>query len=304
MTVMTSARFTDLVEPLNNTIFDGVYNEFPEEWSMVFNKKAGKRARYQETAVMFGFSVAKEKPEGQAIESDFGGIHYRTRATYKTFGLGFAITEEMVEDSESIELGSHFSGELARALKQAKEIFHADIFNKCETAGFEIGDGVTLLSTAHPYAIGGTFSNKLASPADLSEASLEALLIQIRTAKNDRVRPIRLNPKNLIVPPQLEYVAARLLRSTNQAGTANNDVNAIRSLNRLPSDPLVMTYITQENAYWIHTDAPNGLMHYSRRPVKRGMEGDFATGNMHYKATERYIALAEGPRCVYGSLGI
>ena len=304
MTVMTSAQFSDLIEPMNNTIFDGVYQEHPEEWSRIFTKKQGKRARYQETAVVFGFSTAKEKPEGQAIETDFGGIHYRTRATYKVFGLGFAITEEMMEDSEAIELGGHYSAELARSLKQSKEIFHADILNKSETAGFEIGDGATLLSTAHPYAIGGTFSNKLAAPADLSEASLEALLIQVRTAKNDRARPIHLKPKNLIVPPELEYVAARLLRSTHQAGTANNDINALRSMGKLPTEPVVMTYITQSNAYWIHTDAPNGLMHYWRRTVKRGMEGDFATGNMHYKATERYVALAEGPRCVYGSLGI
>jgi hypothetical protein len=303
MTVMTSAAFSDLVEPLNNTVFDGVYEEFPEEWSWLFQKKQGKRARYQETPVMFGFSVAKEKPEGMPIDSDFGGIHYRTRATYKVFALGFAITEEMVEDSE-LELGAHFAGELARALKQSKEVFHADVLNRSETSGYEIGDGVTLLSTAHPYAIGGTFSNKLASPADLSEKSLEDLLVMVRTAKNDRVRPIRLNPKNLVVPPQLEYVATRLLRSTNQSGTANNDVNAIRSLNRLPTDPLVMTYLTQENAYWVHTDAPHGLMHYWRRPMKRGMEMDFATGNAHYKCSERYIALAEGPRCVYGSLGL
>lgn len=304
MVVMTSAQFSDLVEPLNNTVFDGVYDEWMEEWSKIFTRKQGKRARYQETPVMFGFSVAKEKPEGQAVESDFGGIHYRTRATYKVFGLGFAITEEMMEDSESIELGAHYSGELARSLKQSKEIFHADVLNKSETSGFEIGDGVTLLSTSHPFAIGGTFSNKLASPADLSEASLESLLIQIRTAKNDRARPIRINPKSLVVPPEQKYVATRLLASVNQAGTANNDVNAIRTMDDLPTRPLVMTYLTQSNAYWIHTDAPNGLMHYWRRSVKRGMEGDFATGNMHYKATERYIALAEGPRCVYGSLGI
>lgn len=304
MANMTSAQFSDLVEPLNNTIFDGVYDEYPEEWSQIFMKKQGKQARYQETAVVFGFSTAREKPEGQNVVTDYGGIHYRSRATFKVFALGFAITEEMMEDSESLDLGAHYAGELARALKQTKEIFHADILNNSEVAGYEIGDGVTLLNSSHPYAVGGTFSNRLESPADLSEASLEALLIKVRTAKNDRGRPIRLTAKDLIVPPELEYAAIRLLRSTNQTGTANNDVNAIRNSNKLPVDPMVMTYITQSNAYWIHTDAPNGLMHYWRRQVKRGMEGDFATGNMHYKASERYVALAEGPRCVFGTLGV
>lgn len=304
MYVMTSARFTDIVEPINNTVFDGKYTEWMPEWKWLFTEKQGKPSRYQETAIVFGFSTAKEKPEGQAVESDFGGIHYRTRATFKVFGLGFAITEEMMEDSEAISLGTLYSGELASALNQSKEIFHADILNRSETSGQEIGDGATLLSDSHPYAIGGTFRNRLSSPADLSEGSLESLLVMVRTAKNDRARPIRLRAKNLVVAPQQEYIAVRLLRSTNQSGTANNDVNAIRSLNRLPTDPVVMTYITQEKAYWIHTDAPNGLMHYWRRKVKRGMQGDFLTGNMQYKATERYIALAEGPRCVYGSLGV
>lgn len=304
MSTMNSSQFTDLVEPINNTIFDGEYAKWPEEWSRIFTVQGGKRARYQETAVMFGFGTAVEKPEGGAIATDFGGIAYRVRAVFKVFGLGFSITEEMIEDSEAIDLGAKFSRELAKALQESKEIYHADIFNKAETAGYELGDGATLLSASHPYAIGGVWSNRLASPADLSEASLELLLTQMRLAKDDRANPIRLNPKNIVVAPKNEYVAIRLLRSTNQSGTANNDVNAIRSLGRLPTDPMVMTRLTQEDAYFIHTDAEHGLMHYRRRAVKKGMEGDFATGNMHYKATERYVALAEGARCLYGSLGI
>jgi hypothetical protein len=301
---MNSANFPDIVEPVLNDAFDGVYNQATPEWSQVFMSKTGMKRRFHEEPVIFGFEAAPEKPEGTEVLEDSGGIAYRTRYTYKTYAISFALTEELVEDGEHMSMGAVFSKHMATAMIESKEIVHADIFNRAETAGYELGDGKTLLATDHPLAGGGSFSNTLAAAADLSEASLEDLLIQKGGAVDERGNRIRLNVTKIVVPTAQEFVAYRLLNSVNQAGTANNDINAIRAMGSIPSSPTVMTRLTLTSSYFLITDAPNGFCHFPRSKMKRAMEGDFKTGNMRYKARERYTAGVGNPRAVWGDLGV
>lgn len=301
---MNSTMFSDLVEPTLNRIFDGTYAKLPPEWSQIFTVEEGQRARFQETTLLYGLGLAVEKPEGMGVASDQGGISYRVRMTYRTFGLSFGLTEEMIEDSASLSLGATFSEHLAKSMYETKEYVHADIFNRSDNGSYVLGDGQPLLSASHPFAIGGAWSNQPPSPADLSEAALESLLIQIKLAKDDRGLPIALKAEDIIVAPQLWYDALRILRSTLQSGTSNNDINAIRNSNSLPNNPISLTRTTKSSGYWIKTNSPNGLKHYRRRAIKKGMEGDFDTGNMRYKATERYVCGVENPRCIFGSTGI
>ncbi len=301
---MNSTLFADLVEPILSKKFDGLYNSMKPEWSQIFTQEEGMKARFQETTLMFGFGLAREKPEGTTIESDQAGISYRVRMVFATYALSFAITEEMMEDSRDIDIASTCSQYLAKSMFETREIVHADVLNRSEDSSYLLGDGQTLLSASHPLGIGGTWSNKLASPADLSEASLEDLLTMLSKAVDDRGNKIPLAAEDLIVPPDLWFDSIRILRSTLQAGTANNDPNAIRSTSALPNTPIKITRLTEESGYWIKTNSPNGLMSYRRRGIKKGMEGDFSTGNMRYKSSERYTCGVENPRCLWGSLGI
>jgi hypothetical protein len=253
---------------------------------------------------MYGLEAAPEKPEGTAVLEDAGGIAYRTRLTYKTYAISSSITEELAEDSEAISMGSWIAQAMAMAMVETKEIVHADIFNRAETAGYELGDGVTMLSTSHPLAGGGTFANTLSAGLDLSEASLETLLILMMDAVDERGNAIRLNANQLVVPNENVFVATRLLASLNQPGTANNDVNAIRTMNALPNAPTRMTRITLDDSYFIVTDAEHGFCHIPRVPISRKMEGDFKTGNMRYKSRERYVGALVDPRGVFGDLGL
>lgn len=301
--VMTSAQFSDLVEGPTKKIFDGAFKRFPAEWSVIFDSEAGKKARFQDKTILYGLGVAPEKPEGTVLQSDQGGISYRIRGTFKAFGLMVGVTKEMRDDAEGVQVASWLARETAKALNETKEIVHADFFNRAVTAGFTIGGGQTMLSASHPYPLGGTFSNLLAA-ADLSEASLESLCIMVDTVKDDRAQPMWIKPVRLIVSPHNRFNATRILRSTLQSGTANNDVNAIRSTGILPTEPFVLHRLTVNPAYFIQTDAPNGFMHYTRGGVERGMETDFTTDNAWWKVYERYLAQVEGPRCVFGSMGI
>jgi hypothetical protein len=301
---MNSTMFSDLVEPILNKIFDGTYDAMQPEWSKIFDVEEGQKARFQETTLLYGFGLAVEKPEGTGIATDQGGISYRVRMIFRTFGLAFGLTEEMVEDSSTLNLGATFSKHLAKSMFETKEFVHADVFNRSGSNTFLLGDGQPLLSASHPLAVGGTWSNQLASPADISEAALEALITQIKTARDDRGLNIPLKAEDIIVSPGLWFDTLRILRSTLQSGTANNDPNVLRDTNTLPREPITLTRCTQTSGYWIKTNSPNGLKHYRRRAIKKGMEGDFDTGNMRYKATERYICGVENPRCIFGSLGI
>jgi hypothetical protein len=301
---MNSAQFPDIVEPVLNEAFDGVYNQATPEWSAVFETKKGLARRFHEVPVIYGFEAAPEKGEGTEILEDSGGTAYRVRFTYKTYAISFALTEELIEDGEHMSMGALYSRHMATAMTESKELTHADIFNRAETAGYELGDGKTLLATDHPLAGGGSFSNTLAAAADLSEASLEDLLIAQHKAVDERGNRIRLKTDKIVVPPDLKFVAYRLLNSINQAGTANNDINAIRAMGMIPSTPICMTRLTLSSSYFLITDAPHGFCHFPRAKIKRAMEGDFKTGNMRYKARERYAVGVVDPRSVWGDLGV
>jgi hypothetical protein len=304
MPIMNSAAFADVVEPILNEAFDGVYTQATPEWSEVFETRKGTPRRFHEEPVLYGFEAAPEKGEGAEILEDSGGIAYRTRYVYKTYAISFALTEELIEDGEHMSMGALYSRHMATAMTESKELVHADVFNRAETSGYELGDGVTMLNTAHPLAGGGTFANTLAVAADLSEAALEDLLILQGKAVDERGNRIRLRTKKIVVPVDLQFVAHRLLNSINQAGTANNDINAIRSMSVIPSAPCVMSRLTLAKSYFLITDAPHGFSHFPRAKIKRAMEGDFKTGNMRYKARERYTAGVGDPRAVYGDLGL
>lgn len=302
-TPMNSAQFKDIVEPLLNKVFDGLYKQTEDEWTPIFKVEQGIQRRFQEDVVLAGFGVAQEKPEGTPFVYDNGGQAYTVPYVHKTYGLAFALTEELMEDGDHISIGRTYSEQLARSMKESKEIVHANILNRAFSNSFAGGDGVSLLNTAHPLFQGGTFSNKLSVAAQLSEASVEQLLIQIRNAVDERNKKISLKGRRLIVPPSLMFTAERILRSTLRSGTGNNDINAMKNMGMLPDGIHVMSRLTSATAYYIQTDALRGLMHYTRSAVRRGMEGDFETSSMRYKSRERYAAGWTDPRGLYGSEG-
>jgi hypothetical protein len=302
--VMNSQQFADLVEGPSRLIFDGRYRDLKPEWPTLYDSAPGKKQRHQDTTVLYGLATAAVKSEGAQLRIDAGGIAYRMRGVFQSYGLMCGVTEEMREDSEALDVIRHFSRELADALNETGEIVHAEPFNRAADPTLVLGDGKPLLAFDHPFAIGGSWSNRLPAAADLSEGSLEELLTMIRRGKNDRGVPKSFRATRLIVGPKNWFNALRILRSTLQSGTTANDVNAIRSSNALPAEPFVLTRLTQDNAYFLQTDAPHGLKHYTRGGVKTGMEVDFTTNNVWLKAWERYLVMVEGARCLWGDMGL
>lgn len=303
MAIMNSMQFRDIVSPILNDVFDGLYNKLPPEWSNVFTVERALPRRYQEDPVLYGLGNAVEKAEGQAITYDDGGEAYRARYNQKVYALAFALTEELMEDGEHISVGKVYTEHLARSMLETAEIVHANILNNAFDSAYPGGDGVSLSNSAHPLAQGGTFSNILATPANLSEAALEQLLTQINLAVDDRGKKIALNATQLVYPADLHWQATRLLQSVLRTGTANNDINAIKYDGAIPKMQM-MRRLTSSKAYWIQTDAPRGLIHKTRRAITRAMEGDFNTGSMRYKSSERYAVGWTDPRCVFGSAGV
>jgi len=300
---MNSALFIQEVEPVMNTVFDGVYAELPPEWTKIYEKETAIQRRFQDDSVLFGFGAAPEKGEGAPITYDMGGEAYQVRYLNKVYALAFALTEELIEDGDHINIASIYTKHLARSHRVTEEIVHAAPLNNATNGAFVGGDGVTLLNTAHPLAGGGTFSNTLTNPANLSSAALEQLLIQARTVPDERGNKIiAVKPLRLIIDPSNEFNADRILNSTLRPGTANNDINAIRNMGYL-RDVVTLSQLTNPNIYFIQTDAPRGLLHLTRTPMKRAMEGDFDSGSMRYKARQRFAVGVTDPRAVFGSSG-
>jgi hypothetical protein len=302
---ITTAALRFATEPVLNEHFDDIYEKHPAEWSQLFEVKAGMQRRFYEMARFYGFGLAVEKAEGGAITYDTAGEFYRTRVLYRRWNLAFAITEDAVDDAEHLSIGTDFSEHLAISMAETKEIVHADIFNRAINGSYVGGDGVSLLSASHPLGGGGTASNYLAS-TDLSDFALKQILIQIRTAGNERGHKIALRGRRLIVAPDNEYAAIEILQSDRLSGTANNNINSLRVSRRLEmTDPFVLTRLTSTRAWFVQTNSPKGLLHryHPRGKLKRGMEGDFETGNLKYKSSERYAALWDNWRTVYGSMG-
>ncbi len=257
---------------------------------------------FEEDVQMIGFGAAPTKAEGAMINYDSGREGFVSRYVHETVALAFAITEEAEEDGLYGSLGAKYARALARSMQQTKEVKGANVFNNA-TGTSVGGDGVSLLNASHPLGGGGTASNILGTPADLSETSLETLLVQISTAVDDRSIPVALSGRKLAVPPQLVFIAERILKSNLRPGTADNDINAMRNMGMIPEGVVVNQRFTDPDQYFILTDCPDGMKHFVRAPIKKAVEGDFETGNLRYKVRERYSFGFTDWRGVYGSEG-
>ena len=300
---MRSTDFRSIVEPILNEAFDGVYDQRADEWKQVFVQQQGIPRNYHEEPVLFGFGAAPELPDGTAVTYQAGGVLFLQRYVYKVYGLAFALTKVLVEDGDHIRIGQTYAKHLAQSLVETKETLGANILNRAFTAGYNGGDGVPLVDTAHPIS-GGSFSNQLSSAAALSQTSLEQLLIQIRNAVDNNGKRIRLNPEKLVVSPSNVFQAEVLLKSVLRTGTADNDINPVKSMGLLAGGQANLSRLTSTTAWWVKTDAPEGLKLMMRRGLEKSMEGDCETDSTRFKSTERYAFGWTDPRTVYGTPGI
>ena len=300
---MRSTDFRSIVEPILNECFDGVYDQRADEWSRVFREEDGIPRNYHEEPVLYGFGAAPQLPDGTPVTYQQGGVLFLKRYIYKVYGLAFALTKVLVEDGDHIRLGQVYARHLAQSLVETKELLSANVLNTAFNSSYPGGDGVSLINTAHPI-VNGTFSNQLATAAVLSQTSLEQMLIQVRQAVDNNGKKIRLVPKQLVVAPGNVFQSEVLLKSVLRAGNANNDVNPIKSIGLLDGGATVLSRLTSANAWWVQTDAPEGLKLLMRRRLEKTMEGDFETDSMRYKATERYDVGFTDPRCLFGTPGI
>ena len=298
---LNRALFTKQLNLGLNTVFGMEYDRYPEQWRALYSTEQSMKA-FEEDVQMIGFGAAPTKAEGAMINYDSGREGFVSRYVHETVALAFAITEEAEEDGLYGSLGAKYARALARSMQQTKEVKGANVFNNA-TGTSVGGDGVSLLNDSHPLGGGGTASNKLATAADLSETSLESLLIQISEAVDDRSIPVALSGRKLAVPPQLVFIAERILKSNLRPGTADNDINALRNMGMIPEGVVVNQRFTDPDQYFILTDCPDGMKHFVRAPIKKAVEGDFETGNLRYKVRERYSFGFTDCRGVYGSEG-
>jgi|TARA_R110000803_G_scaffold136047_1_gene203029 hypothetical protein len=284
-----------------NALFGLEYAKYGEEHTEIFETETSDRS-FEEELKLSGFSAAPVKDEGSAIEYDNAQEAWTARYTHETVAMGFSITEEAIEDNLYDSLSSRYTKALARAMAYTKQVKAANILNT-GFAGPTYGDGQTLLSTAHPLISGGVNSNRPAIAADLNETSLEAAIIQIAAWTDERGLLIAAQPKKLVIPPALQFVATRLMETEGRVGTADNDINALRANGSIPGGYTVNHYLTDVNAWFLMTDVPNGLKHFTRAAMATSMDGDFDTGNSRYKARERYSFGVSDPLGIYGSPG-
>ena len=298
---LNRALFTKQLNLGLNTVFGMEYDRYPEQWRALYSTEQSMKA-FEEDVQMIGFGAAPTKAEGAMINYDSGREGFVSRYVHETVALAFAITEEAEEDGLYGSLGAKYARALARSMQQTKEVKGANVFNNA-TGTSVGGDGVSLLNGSHPLGGGGTASNTLATAADLSETSLETILVQISTAVDDRSIPVALSGRKLAVPPQLVFIAERILKSNLRPGTADNDINAMRNMGMIPEGVVVNQRFTDPDQYFILTDCPDGMKHFVRAPIKKAVEGDFETGNLRYKVRERYSFGFTDWRGVYGSEG-
>ena len=285
-----------------NALFGLEYNRYGEEHKEIFEQETSERA-FEEEAKLSGFSAAPVKQEGEAIAYDNAQEAWAARYNHEPIAMGFSITEEAMEDNLYDSLSARYTKALARAMSYTKQVKGANILNTAFDSNHTYGDGVVLCSTAHPLVSGGTNSNRPATASDLNETSLEAAVIQISNWTDERGLLIAAKPRKLIIPADLQFVATRLLDTQNRVGTADNDINAIRTMGVIPEGYSVNNFLTDTNAWFITTDIPNGLKHFVRTPMSTSMDGDFDTGNARYKARERYSFGVSDPLGVFGSPG-
>jgi hypothetical protein len=286
-----------------NECFDGVYDQRTDEWSRVFREQDGIPRNYHEEPVLYGFGAAPQVPDGTPVSYQQGGVLFLQRYIYNVYGLAFALTKVLVEDGDHIRIGQVYARHLAQSLIETKETLCANILNRAFNSSYPGGDGVSLISTAHPI-VNGTFSNQLTTAANLSQTSLEQMLIQVRQAVDNNGKKIRLVPRQLVVAPGNVFQAEVLLKSVLRSGSANNDLNPVKSIGLLDEGAAVISRLTSATAFFIQTDAPEGMKLMMRRKLEKTMEGDFETDSMRYKATERYVLGWTDPRGVFGTPGI
>lgn len=298
---MNRSDFRKQLQEGLNVVFGLEYKRYPEEWREIFDIDNSNKA-FEEDVLLTGFGSAPVKPEGGAVAYDSGQESYVARYVHETIALAFAITEEAEEDGLYGSLGNKFSRALARSLQHTKDVKGANILNNGFDNTYLGGDGVELFSTAHP-TISGTGRNELSTPADLSEAALEQAAIDVSEFTDDRGIPIAAQILKLIIPTELQFVATRLLMTPYRTNTGDNDVNALYTLGTVGDGFAVNHRLTDPDAWFLKTDVPDGLKHFVRKKVSRGLEGDFETGNLRYKARERYSFGWSDWRGAFGSPG-
>ena len=290
------------LEPGLNALFGLEYSRYENEHAEIFITETSDRA-FEEEVMLTGFNGAEVKQEGAPVVFDQASEAYTSRYTHETIALAFAITEEAIEDNLYDRLASRYTRALARSMANTKQVKAAAVLNNAFNSSFTGGDGKELIATDHPLANGGTFSNELATAADLNETSLEQSLIDIAAFVDERGLRIAIQGRKLIVPKELQFTAERILKTPLRTATADNDINAIKNMGMIPEGYRVNHFLTDTDAFFIMTDAPNGLKHFVRSPIKTAIEGDFDTGNVRYKARERYSFGFSDWRGIFGSEG-
>jgi hypothetical protein len=296
---ISRAQLVKELEPGLNALFGLEYKQYADEWSEIFDTETSDRA-FEEEVMLAGFSNASVKPEGQGVAFDDAQETFTARYTNETIALAFAITEEAIEDNLYDRLASRYTKALARSMASTKNIKGAAVLNNAFDSNFAGGDGKELCATDHP-TLAGTLSNELTTPAELNETSLEQSLIDIAAFTDERGLKIAAQGVKLVIPSALQFTADRLMNSAGRTGTADNDINAIRNMGMISGGYTVNHYLTAAKKFFIKTDVPNGLKHFNRSPIKTSMEGDFDTGNVRYKARERYVFGFSDPRGIFGS---
>ena len=290
------------LEPGLNALFGMEHARYDNEWKEIFATENSDRA-FEEEVELSGFGNAKVKDEGESVEFDDAQEAFTSRYTHETIALAFSITEEAVEDNLYDSLSSRYTKALARSMANAKEVKGANVLNRAFNSSYTGGDGLELCSTAHLTVGGGTYKNELSTAADLNETSLEQAMIDIAGFIDNRGLTVAVKARKMIIPVNLQFIAERLLKTDLRVGTADNDINASKSMNVVPEGYTINHYLSDTDAFFIITDAPNGLKYFNRAPVKTSMEGDFNTGNVKYKARERYSFGWSDPRGIFGSPG-
>lgn len=301
MAISRSQLLKELLPGLN-ALFGMEYKQYSEEHKEIFDQETSDRS-FEEETKLSGFGSAPVKAEGAALSYDNAQEAWTARYTHETIAMGFSITEEAVEDNLYDSLSSRYTKALARAMAYTKQVKAASVLNNGFSGGPTYGDGKTLFATDHPLVGGGTNSNRPSVATDLNETSLEAAIIQIAGWTDERGLLIAAKPKKLLVPPSLMFVATRLLKTELRVGTSDNDLNALKTMGAIPEGYAVNHYFTDNNAWFIKTDVPNGLKHFVRTPMQTGMDNDFDTGNARYKARERYSFGASDSLGMWGSPG-
>lgn len=300
--VINTSSFAKALWPGVNAWYGKAYNEYPVEWDKLFDKFTSRK-NYEQDVGISSFGLAKIKPEGAPIEYDSENQAFTTTYTHTVYALGFIITREIMDDDLYDVVGQRKAQGLAFSMRQTKEVIGANVYNLAFSGGPTYGDGVSMINASHPNFAGGTQSNTLATAADLSEAALEQACIDVSLFTNDRGLRIAVTPELLIIPPQLDFEAARILKSQGRVGTDNNDINALNNMNKFRKGYIVNHYLTDPDAWFIRTNVPNSVKYFERVGDEFNMDNDFDTENAKFKAYSRFSFGVTDWRGIYGSPG-